>query len=73
MAKKAERICAHCGAGFETISEHMSHVVKEHDTGFVPRNSGRRLLRASTCWSCAEEIPPTETHCACGALHPRLR
>jgi len=68
-----KRICAHCAAEFDSITEHMTHVIKEHDTGFVPRTSTRRLLRPSHCWSCAAEIPQTETHCVCGALHPRLR
>lgn len=66
------KTCAYCGEEFPSISEHASHIVAVHSTGFVPR-SERRLRRSSACWSCASEIPATATHCGCGALHPRLR
>lgn len=64
--------CAHCAAEFNTVTDHMSHVVAAHDAGFVASRTDR-LRRPSTCWSCAAEIPASDTHCACGALHPRLR
>jgi len=64
--------CAYCGERFEKPTDLMSHVVSKHDTGYKRRNE-RIVRRSSSCWSCAAEIPPTATHCACGALHPRFR
>jgi len=65
--------CAHCQATFRNMTEHMSHVIQQHDVGFVPADSGRRLLRASHCWSCAQPIAQDKDACVCGAVHPRHR
>ena len=60
--------CAYCHKMFVTISEHMIHVIKTHDRGFVPLDQ-RSGLRPATCWSCASDIWPNEDKryvCTCG-------
>lgn len=54
MTDKHRYHCAHCNAGFPNITEHMVHVTKEHDVGFVPK--GNRISRAPSCWRCASEM-----------------
>lgn len=65
---KAKHECAYCHKRFVTITEHMIHVIKEHDRGYVDRGE-RSVLRPSSCWSCASDIwPDAEGRyvCACG-------
>lgn len=54
MGNKDRYHCAHCGDGFPNITEHMVHVTKQHDVGFVPK--GCRITRQPSCWRCATEM-----------------
>jgi len=56
--------CAHCGALFPNITEHMTHVIAEH--------TGEKSRRPWSCWSCAAYVPATRSTCDCGFQHPRL-
>ena len=61
--------CGYCRAGFKTITEHMVHVVSEHDTGKISPRGSRTILRPSTCWSCRADVWPNEEKkliCSCG-------
>ena len=31
--------CAHCAQQFTSVTDHMTHVVQQHDTGFIARQS----------------------------------
>lgn len=48
--KKFKHVCGYCDARFATITDHMSHVVTKHDTGY--RGYENRLLRPVSCWRC---------------------
>jgi hypothetical protein len=60
--------CAYCGQGFSRISDHMVHVVKEHD----PSESAT-LRRSVSCWRCAIEMKADvdgQFKCVCGFVLP---
>jgi hypothetical protein len=66
--------CAYCGARFVKMSEHMGHVISEHDTGFKPH--GSRLSRPISCWACGTKdvVPSGEDNwfrCDCGWELPK--
>jgi len=64
--------CQVCGDLFATITDHMTHFVKEHPE--YSRAAGRRLRRKVTCWRCVSEIPVGEDgryRCQCGFVMPR--
>ena len=65
--------CAYCDALFAKASEHMSHVTKEHDVGFVPRGQ-RTFMPHMRCWSCAGQMPRRNDNSyfceSCGFLLP---
>lgn len=65
---KLKHECAYCHVKFATITEHMTHVIREHDRGYRDRDE-RTVLRPSTCWSCASDIWPSadgQYVCSCG-------
>ena len=72
---KAKHECAYCGEMFVKIFDHMTHVMKEHDTGYKPH--AERLRRPVTCWGCNADIQPPQLSgrdwyiCDCGWELPR--
>lgn len=61
----ADRKCAYCGERFDTIAEHLGHVVTNHNRGKIS-NPDQQLKRPSQCWHCAKEIPIDKITCQCG-------
>jgi predicted RNA-binding Zn-ribbon protein involved in translation (DUF1610 family) len=64
---RAMHNCPSCGEAFASSQEVAAHWVTNHDRGLVP--PGERMKRATTCWSCASEIPAKQAACACGWQH----
>jgi hypothetical protein len=49
--------CLYCKERFIKMTDHMSHVIEQHDIGY--RERGQRSLRPISCWGCggAHEMP----------------
>lgn len=57
---------------FATITDHMSHFVKEHPE--YHRNAPKKLFRKVTCWRCTAEMDRGDDEryrCSCGFVLPR--
>lgn len=68
MTRQRKHECAYCGQGFSRISDHMVHVVKEHDP-----SESTTLRRAVSCWRCAAEMKADadgQFKCVCGFILP---
>lgn len=65
--------CGYCDLELPTAMEHATHVAREHFDpfgGITPPS--KRLMRPTSCWRCAKDIPPGEDECpSCNAPHPR--
>jgi len=42
--------CLYCKERFVKMTDHMSHVIEQHDIGY--RERGQRSLRPISCWGC---------------------
>lgn len=71
---KTKYECAYCGQRFVKMSEHMDHVITEHDKGFRERED--RLRRSVSCWRCGTRDvymsgEDNWFYCDCGWVLPR--
>ena len=71
---KTKYECAYCHERFIKMTDHMNHVIENHDQGYRERED--RLQRPVSCWSCGtvDVYPSGEDnwfYCSCGWELPR--